>query len=82
MSALILLELYVLHETKVKIRNWDIMPSGVADGYLKIKLAGASRILVPIYQMTWHHIPEDHYLNPLTATTCHKPTINAKAAWG
>lgn len=67
----------LLHKPKVKIRNWDVMPSSMVDRYLKMKLAGACRSLVLIYQTTWHRIPECLNLNPPNANRkTHNTTSN------
>jgi hypothetical protein len=42
----------------------DVMPCSSKDMYhLKMETADSSKMLVPVYQTIWHHIPEDYTLD-------------------
>jgi hypothetical protein len=48
-------EVLMMMNIKIKI-FWDMMPCSLAEA------ADFSKKLVPIYQITWHHTPEDYIL--------------------
>jgi len=39
---------------------WNVIPCRLIEPYLKMKVAGASKRLVPICQITQYHIPVEY----------------------